>query len=157
MARHMRSATASMARHMSTAAGASSPLKKGCGALAGWGCVSKCGACCFIDPKYRPQVHEWLQGPEERKLFDSLVDESGWCKRFDHTTLTCSDYDNRPRFCRVDAPVWEEHSELGGAAKLARQSCRYWISLVHGKRSTVLARYNAMARKLKRDEADQDT
>jgi hypothetical protein len=53
--------------------------------------------------------------------------------------------------------VWEEHSELGGAAKLARQSCRYWISLVHGKRSTVLARYNAMARKLKRDEADQDT
>lgn len=91
----------------------------------------------------------------ESCLIRSLMKVDG--ARFDHTTLTCSDYDNRPRFCRVDAPVWEEHSELGGAAKLARQSCRYWISLVHGKRSTVLARYNAMARKLKRDEADQDT
>ena len=146
-----------MARHVRAAAGASSLLKKGCGALVGWGCVRACGACCFIDPKHRPQVHEWLHGPEERELYDSLVGESGWCNRFDHTERTCSDYDNRPRFCRVEAPAWEKHSKPGGAAKLARQSCRYWISLVHGKRSTVLARYNAMTRQLRRTEVDQDT
>ena len=122
-------------------------LRKGSGSLISWGCVSECGACCYLARKHRPQVNEWLKGSEERALYDSLIGHDGWCTRFDAAKRQCSDYDNRPRFCRVDAASWETASDAGNsgpgaAARLARKACRFWIGLVHGKRSTEMRRYN---------------
>lgn len=108
-----------------------------------WRCVKQCGACCQLDPAERPDLEEYLS-PEELELYLSLVGDDGWCVNFDHSTRECQIYPDRPRFCRVQADVFEdlyaiEPEELND---FAIACCQQQIEGVYGGRSWEMVRFN---------------
>lgn len=111
--------------------------------MAKWHCIHHCGACCYLDPAERPDLEEYLN-PEELSLYLSLVGEDGWCIHFDHFSRTCQIYDQRPRFCRVTAEVFEdlygiEAEELN---EFAIDCCHQQIQGVYGDRSLEQIRFD---------------
>lgn len=111
--------------------------------MATWQCIERCGACCHLDPDDRPELADYLT-PEELALYLSMVGEGGWCIYFDHETRRCSIYSNRPRFCRVEAEVFQdlygiESEELND---FAIACCREQIEAVHGDRSLEMLRFD---------------
>ena len=108
-----------------------------------WLCVKECGACCNLDPTDRPDLDQYLS-PEELELYLSMVGEGGWCVNFDHTKRECRIYEDRPRFCRVEADVFAdlygvESEELN---EFAIECCRQQIEGVYGDRSLEMLRFN---------------
>lgn len=108
-----------------------------------WLCVKECGACCNLDPTDRPDLDQYLS-PEELELYLSMVGEGGWCVNFDHTRRECRIYEDRPRFCRVEADVFAdlygvESEELN---EFAIECCRQQIEGVYGDRSLEMLRFN---------------
>ena len=108
-----------------------------------WLCVKECGACCNLDPTDRPDLDQYLS-PEELELYLSMVGEGGWCVNFDHTKRECRIYEDRPRFCRVEADVFAdlygvESEELN---EFAIECCRQQIEGVYGDRSLEMVRFN---------------
>jgi Fe-S-cluster containining protein len=75
--------------------------------MATWRCVKQCGACCNLDPDERPDLEEYLS-PEELDALSEHGGEGGWCVNFDRVTRECRIYPDRPRFCRVEADVFQE-------------------------------------------------
>lgn len=111
--------------------------------MATWQCVKQCGACCNLDPSDRPDLEDYLT-PEELTLYLSMVDADGWCVNFDRVSRLCRIYEQRPRFCRVEAEVFSdlygiEPEELND---FAIQCCREQIEAVYGDRSVEMERYN---------------
>lgn len=111
--------------------------------MATWLCVKQCGACCHLDPNERPDLEEYLS-PEELALYLSLVGEGGWCMHFDQANRECRIYDQRPRFCRVEADVFQEMygvepSELND---FAIDCCRQQIEGVYGDRSLEMLKFD---------------
>lgn len=111
--------------------------------MATWCCVKQCGACCYLQPSERPDLEEYLS-PEELELYLSMVGEGGWCVNFDHITRECRIYADRPRFCRVEADVFEEmfgieESELND---FAIDCCREHIEDIYGSRSLEMLRFD---------------
>ncbi len=111
--------------------------------MATWRCVKYCGACCQLDPADRPDLADYLT-PEELELYLSLVGEDGWCVNFDHATRECRIYDDRPRFCRVEADGFHdmfgiEPEELND---FAIDCCRQQIEAVYGDRSLEMIRFD---------------
>ena len=118
-------------------------LRTGEGSLSCWGCVAKCGACCYLEPSERPMLDEWLD-QDERAHYQTLVGSDGWCVHFDKVTRRCGIYETRPGFCRVDADKWQrelniEPTELSG---VARHACREWIGDVYGTTSEEMTRFD---------------
>ncbi|AFZ11085.1 protein of unknown function UPF0153 [Crinalium epipsammum PCC 9333] len=108
-----------------------------------WLCVKECGACCNLDPTDRPDLDQYLS-PEELELYLSMVGEGGWCVNFDHIKRECRIYEDRPRFCRVEADVFAdlygvESEELN---EFAIECCRQQIEGVYGDRSLEMIRFN---------------
>ena len=111
--------------------------------MGNWRCVKECGACCNLDPTDRPDLEEYLT-PEELTLYLSFVGEDGWCVNFDRATRECRIYENRPRFCRVQADIFQdlygiEPDELND---FAIECCRQQIEGVYGDRSLEMLRFN---------------
>ena len=111
--------------------------------MATWCCVKQCGACCHLDPDDRPDLDQYLP-PEELALYHSLVGAGGWCIHFDQTNRECRIYDDRPRFCRVRADVFQdlygiEPEELN---EFAIDCCRQQISGVYGEDSPEMERFD---------------
>ncbi len=111
--------------------------------MATWQCVKNCGACCHLDPSDRPELEDYLT-PDELVQYLSLVGEDGWCIHFDHDTRECQVYANRPRFCRVEAAVFEdlygiEPEELND---FAIDCCRQQIDAVYGDRSLEMLKFD---------------
>ncbi|MBW4619715.1 MAG: YkgJ family cysteine cluster protein [Cyanosarcina radialis HA8281-LM2] len=111
--------------------------------MATWRCVQQCGACCHLDPADRPDLDQYLAG-EELQLYLSLVGEDGWCINFDRPTRTCKIYPDRPRFCRVQADVFEdlygiEPEELND---FAIECCRQQIDGVYGNLSPEMEHFD---------------
>jgi hypothetical protein len=108
-----------------------------------WLCVKQCGACCHLDPTERPDLEEYLS-PEELALYLSLVGEGGWCVHFDHATRECRIYDERPRFCRVEADAFQEMFGVEPAElnDFAIDCCRQQIEGVYGDRSLEMLRFD---------------
>lgn len=111
--------------------------------MATWKCVKQCGACCHLDPTERPELEDYLT-PEELELYLSMVGEDGWCMNFDHESRECGIYEKRPRFCRVQADVFEEMFgiEPEELNDFAIECCRQQIEGVHGIRSLEMVRFN---------------
>ncbi|MDX2100016.1 MAG: YkgJ family cysteine cluster protein [Leptolyngbyaceae cyanobacterium bins.59] len=110
--------------------------------MATWQCVKSCGACCHLDPNDRPDLEEYLK-PDELQLYLSMVSEGGWCVHFDPATRECQIYADRPRFCRVQADVFQdlygiEPEELN---EFAIECCQQQIEGVYGDRSPELLRF----------------
>ncbi|MGK7891102.1 MAG: YkgJ family cysteine cluster protein [Leptolyngbyaceae cyanobacterium] len=111
--------------------------------MATWKCVKQCGACCHLDPADRPDLDEYLP-PEELALYLSMVGEDGWCVNFDQSDRTCTIYNDRPRFCRVQAETFGqmfgiEPEELND---FAIECCRQQIEGVYGDRSLEQIRFD---------------
>ena len=118
-------------------------LRRGEGALEGWGCVSDCGACCWSGGR---DVESHCVDEESTELFRSMVDANGWCIHLDSRTRLCTIYDRRPDFCQVeasdwDSAPWEPPKKPLQVAAEARAACRALIRAVHGEESDVMARY----------------
>lgn len=121
----------------------SSVLRKGEGSLSCWGCVAKCGACCYLEPSERPMLEEWLD-TEERALYQTLVGSDGWCVHYDKDTRRCGIYETRPDFCRVDAEKWQRELNIDPheVSGVARHACREWIGDVYGTTSDEMQRFD---------------
>jgi Fe-S-cluster containining protein len=110
--------------------------------MATWQCVKQCGACCHLDPLDRPDLEDYLS-PDELAQYLSMVGEDGWCIHYNHDSRECSIYADRPRFCRVQADVFEDlygvpPEELND---FAIACCQEQIEAVHGDRSLELLRF----------------
>lgn len=110
--------------------------------MATWRCVKHCGACCHLDPTDRPELAEYLS-PAELDLYFSLVGPDGWCIHFDHGERECRIYAERPRFCRVQAEVFED---LYGVApeeldEFAISCCQQQIEGVYGAPSSEMEQF----------------
>jgi uncharacterized protein len=110
--------------------------------MATWQCVKHCGACCQLDPTDRPDLDQYLM-PDELELYLSLVGEAGWCIHYSHTARECQIYADRPRFCRVEADVFQdlygiEPEELND---FAIECCQQQIEGVYGDRSLEMLRF----------------
>ncbi|MEE3718911.1 YkgJ family cysteine cluster protein [Tumidithrix elongata RA019] len=104
--------------------------------MATWTCIQNCGACCHLDPQDRPDLEDYLT-KTELDLYLSMVGENGWCINFDHATRQCRIYENRPRFCRVEAHVFQDMFgiEEDDLNDFAIQCCSEQIEAVYGDRS----------------------
>lgn len=110
--------------------------------MANWRCVQNCGACCYLDPTERPDLDEYLT-PEELELYFNLVGEDGWCINFDHDTRECRIYSERPRFCRVQADVFEDlyQIEPEDLNDFAIDCCVQHIGDMYGTQSLEMLRF----------------
>lgn len=111
--------------------------------MATWRCVKYCGACCHLDPSDRPDLEDYLT-PVELTQYLSMVGDGGWCIHFNHETRECRIYDDRPRFCRVEADVFQdlygiEPEELN---EFAIDCCRQQIEAVYGDRSLEMLKFD---------------
>ena len=111
--------------------------------MATWRCVKECGACCHLDPADRPDLDLYLS-PEELEEYLSLVGEDGWCIHFDHTHRECQVYANRPRFCRVQADIFQELYDVQpkDLNDFAIDCCRQQIEGVYGDLSLEMLRFD---------------
>ena len=111
--------------------------------MATWCCVKQCGACCHLDPADRPDLEEYLS-PEELELYLSMVGEGGWCVNFDPITRECLIYPDRPRFCRVEADVFQQMYDIQPSElnEFAIDCCRQQIEGVYGDRSLEMLRFD---------------
>ncbi|MGE5655927.1 MAG: YkgJ family cysteine cluster protein [Actinomycetota bacterium] len=111
--------------------------------MATWQCVKQCGACCYLDPTERPDLHEYLS-PEELALYMSLIGEDGWCINFDHEARQCQIYADRPRFCRVQPDIFAEMYgvEPEELNDFAIDCCQQHIEDLYGDRSLEMLRFN---------------
>ncbi|MCP2729504.1 YkgJ family cysteine cluster protein [Limnofasciculus baicalensis] len=111
--------------------------------MATWLCVKQCGACCHLEPAERPELADYLT-PEELDLYLSMVGEGGWCVNFDRITRECRIYPNRPRFCRVEADIFDEMYgvEADELNDFAIECCQEQIEGVYGDRSLEMLRFN---------------
>jgi hypothetical protein len=67
-----------------------------------WGCMKSCGACCMLGPvDSRPHLQETLS-KEEYEQYVSMIGKDNWCVHFDKEQKSCTQFDKRPGFCRVD-------------------------------------------------------
>ncbi|HEY9807518.1 MAG TPA: YkgJ family cysteine cluster protein [Candidatus Obscuribacterales bacterium] len=107
-----------------------------------WRCVKFCGACCHLDPSDRPDLDQYLSG-DELALYLSMVGEDGWCMHFDHNSRECSIYDDRPRFCRVQADVFQDLYDVGPEElnDFAIDCCEQQIEAVYGDRSLEMLKF----------------
>jgi uncharacterized protein len=111
--------------------------------MATWQCVKQCGACCQLDPTDRPDLEQYLTAAE-LELYLSLVSETGWCIHYDQASRECTIYADRPRFCRVEADIFQdlygiEPEELND---FAIECCQQQIEGVYGDRSLELLRFD---------------
>ncbi len=111
--------------------------------MSNWQCVKQCGACCHLDPEYRPDLDEYLN-PDELELYLSMVGEDGWCMNYDHNTRECRIYPDRPRFCRVEPDVFEDMYSINSEDlnDFAIECCQQQIEGVYGERSLEMLRFN---------------
>lgn len=111
--------------------------------MATWRCVKQCGACCYLEPSERPDLDEFLS-PEEIERYLSLVGEDGWCVNYDRTSRECRIYNERPRFCRVEAEGFREMFgiEPEELSDFAIDCCREHIEDIYGEESEEMRRFD---------------
>lgn len=109
-----------------------------------WRCVKQCGACCQLDPQDRPDLENYLT-PAELQVYLSMVGEDGWCIHYDPEQRECRIYADRPRFCRVQADVFQDlfGIEPEDLNDFAIECCRDQIDGVYGSGSPEALRFEA--------------
>ena len=110
--------------------------------MANWQCISGCGACCYLDPSDRPDLAEYLT-PQELQQYLSMVGSDGWCINFDRMERKCSIYEQRPRFCRVEADTFSDMFGVEPAEmdEFAIACCEEHITSMYGERSLEILRF----------------
>jgi len=111
--------------------------------MAIWSCIKGCGACCHLDPTERPDLADYLS-KQELEQYLSMVGADGWCIHYDAATRECRIYSNRPRFCRVEAEVFQRMYGITPEEldEFAIDCCRQQIGGVYGDRSLEMERFD---------------
>ena len=109
-----------------------------------WVCMEGCGACCFLSGSDRG-VEDILSG-DDLVEYLGMIGDDGWCVHFDKDERKCLMYKRRPRFCRVEAKIFEE---LYGVQEdemdeFAKDCCREHIEGIYGKESAEMSRFNRL-------------
>ncbi|XP_010691458.2 uncharacterized protein LOC104904779 [Beta vulgaris subsp. vulgaris] len=114
-----------------------------------WQCVQSCGACCKLakDPTFATP-EEIFDNPSDIELYESLVGADGWCIHFDKSNRTCSIYEDRPYFCRVEPDVFQNLYGINKRKfnKEACSFCKDTIKTIYGADSEELDRFNKAIR-----------
>nr|POE67754.1 hypothetical protein CFP56_50012 [Quercus suber]POE67755.1 hypothetical protein CFP56_50013 [Quercus suber] len=123
------STVCSVARANMKAKGKQSPSSVGFGSRRKeplWRCVEGCGACCKLDkgPSF-PTPEEIFTDPRDIELYRSLMGPDGWCINFDKGTRTCSIYNDRPYFCRVEPEVFQSLFGIK-KKKFNKEACSFY-------------------------------
>jgi Fe-S-cluster containining protein len=107
-----------------------------------WRCIKNCGACCHLEPAERPDLELYLT-PSEFELYLRMVGENGWCINFDGQTRECRIYEQRPRFCRVRADIFQQMYSISPDEfdDFAISCCYQQIEGVYGKLSPEFKAY----------------
>uniref|UniRef100_A0A0G4HE97 Zinc-or iron-chelating domain-containing protein n=1 Tax=Chromera velia CCMP2878 TaxID=1169474 RepID=A0A0G4HE97_9ALVE len=71
-----------------------------------WACIKGCGACCKLGAPDRMAPEEIFFEPADAALYRSMIGDNGWCKHYDQEKRLCSQYEDRPWFCRNEPDVW---------------------------------------------------
>ncbi|CAM8927705.1 unnamed protein product [Rhodiola kirilowii] len=112
-----------------------------------WTCVQNCGACCKLDkgPGFGTP-EEIFDDPVDIQLFKSMVGSDGWCIHYEQTTRSCSIYEDRPYFCRVEEEVFLNLYGIDKKRfnKEACGSCRDTIKEIYGSNSSEMENFNAV-------------
>ncbi|KAJ3691095.1 hypothetical protein LUZ61_020259 [Rhynchospora tenuis] len=115
-----------------------------------WQCASGCGACCKLakGPAFPSPEEIFSDDPDSLQLFKTLIGPDGWCIHYKADTRTCSIYNERPTFCRVEPEVFEN---LYGIKpwrfnKEACTACVDSIKLVYGSESQELKNFKQLTR-----------
>ncbi|KAL8158659.1 hypothetical protein V2J09_000196 [Rumex salicifolius] len=110
-----------------------------------WQCVKGCGACCKLNkgPEFA-SPEEIFDNAEDIELYKSMTGSDGWCIHYDKNMRTCSIYNDRPYFCRVQPDIFQM---LYGVKernfdKVACSACKETISSVYGVSSKELQHFN---------------
>lgn len=90
-----------------------------------WRCVEGCGACCKLDkgPSF-VTPEEVFSDPLDIELYRSLTGPDGWCIHFNKGTRTCSIYNDRPYFCRVEPAVFQSLFGIN-KKKFNKEACSF--------------------------------
>lgn len=110
--------------------------------MATWQCVKNCGACCELSPADRPDLDKYLS-PADLSLYMSMVSQDGWCIHYNKSQRSCTIYDERPSFCRVQADTFGqlygiEPNELND---FAIECCEQQIDGIYGNISPEMDRF----------------
>tara|TARA_Y100000589_G_scaffold15423_1_gene12590 strand:+ start:11605 stop:11958 length:354 start_codon:yes stop_codon:yes gene_type:complete len=106
-----------------------------------WTCVEKCGACCKIDLKQRGSLKNILS-KKDLKLIEDMTTTDGWCKYLDKSKMSCTIYENRPHFCRVNlfSIKFSEYRKNGDEFLI--NCCKDHINSIYGRKSQVMKNFN---------------
>ncbi|KAJ8452923.1 hypothetical protein Cgig2_014686 [Carnegiea gigantea] len=114
-----------------------------------WQCVKGCGACCKLakDPTFATP-EEIFENPSDVELYKSMIGADGWCIHYDKNTRTCSIYDDRPYFCRVQPDVFQNLYGINKRRfnKEACSCCQDTIKAIYGANSEELDKFNKAIR-----------
>ncbi|KNA12698.1 hypothetical protein SOVF_123600 [Spinacia oleracea] len=114
-----------------------------------WQCVQDCGACCKLSkgPTFATP-EEIFDNPSDIELYTSMVGADGWCIHFDKSTRSCSIYEDRPYFCRVEPNIFENLYGITNRKfnKEACSFCKDTIKAIYGADSEELDRFNKAIR-----------
>ncbi|MEL7085052.1 MAG: YkgJ family cysteine cluster protein [Cyanobacteria bacterium J06597_1] len=107
-----------------------------------WTCVAGCGACCYLQPGDRDELEEYLTA-EQLELYLSLVGEDGWCVHYDRQQRNCLIYSDRPSFCRVTVPTFQQMFgiEAEDLPEFAAACCHEHIGDIYGNDSEEMQRF----------------
>ena len=106
-----------------------------------WTCVENCGACCKFDLKSRTDLSNILSN-DDIKLIHSMSTKDGWCKYLDKKNMTCSIYENRPHFCRVNKFSKNFIEYLKNGDEFLINCCKQHIGSIYGRRSEKMKEFN---------------
>ncbi|XP_039115663.1 uncharacterized protein LOC120251192 [Dioscorea cayenensis subsp. rotundata] len=111
-----------------------------------WQCSRGCGACCKLDkgPSFPSPEEIFIDDPNNLQLYKSLIGPDGWCIHYESSTRTCSIYEERPFFCRVEPDVFQKLYGVDPKRfnREACSSCRDTISSIYGSASEELKLFN---------------
>ena len=99
-----------------------------------WICIEKCGACCKFDLTEREDLSNILTN-NDIALINSMTTKDGWCKYLDKSNKSCTIYETRPHFCRVNEFSTSFKGYLKNGDKFLIDCCKQHISSVYGRKS----------------------
>ncbi|KAG8097393.1 hypothetical protein GUJ93_ZPchr0013g35860 [Zizania palustris] len=117
-----------------------------------WKCATGCGACCKLDkgPDFPTPEEIFADHPDDLQLYKSMIGTDGWCTKYDKSTRTCTIYQERPIFCRVEPKVFEEYfgvpSRPSTFDREACSACVDTIKMVYGEDSVELTNFKCVIR-----------
>lgn len=96
--------------------------------------MPSCGACCFLGDYDESVLADLLVSEVDIVEYLEMVGSDGWCRHFDKPSRGCTQYADRPRFCRVEFDVFHDLYDAQDAAdmnRIAIECCEHHIDNIY--------------------------